>query len=162
MRLAWGVLLLATVALAQEQTTSVAEAARQARAPKEKTAKTVGTNDDLSTTDVPSNRKANVDPERSQARIARDAIDKQKTIDAQWASVLNQQKARIAELELRYQAAKDTAERSVRRYPVGANPRYEQNTAYAESLKKQLDLEKKRLEELQDQAHKAGANKAYD
>ncbi len=162
MKPAWGVLLLATAVFAQEQSGSVAEAARKSRAPKEKTAKTVWTNDDLSTTDVPSTRKSAMDPERSQARIAREAVEQQKTIDSQWAYVLNQQKQRIADLEQRYQAAKNAAERTVRRYPIGANPRYEQNTAYAESLKKQLDAEKKRLEDLQDQAHKAGANKAYD
>lgn len=143
--------------------TSVAEAARKSRENKPATAKKVYTNDDLPAggggVSVVGNQ---AEAEPSPYRSASDPVREQKTVDNQWRARIDQQKGQVANLEQQLQTAQENLARVTHFYGVNPNPRYARYKDQVESLKQQVESAKKQLTELQDEAHKAGANKAYD
>lgn len=183
--------LAGSFCLAQSnQKSSVAEAARAQRA-KEQAApnRKVWTNDDFP--DKPATPSAEAPPADANANppaaepgkdadAARDdkkeakatPADDQSKLDAEWKSKIDSQKSKIADLQREYDLTDREFKLSATSYYADAGNRlrdqkdfHDKEAAYRDklaSLKQQIDDEKSKLSDLQDQAHKAGANKAYD
>ena len=145
-----------------ESSDSVVGAAKKSREAKSATAKKVYTNEDLpksgtvnvvgpAANNAPANYGAYTDPVRDQ-----------KAINSQWQSAINQQRARIAELERQLESAQQDKARSAHFYATKPNPNYEHYKQLVDSLTQQVEEAKKLLADVQEEAHKAGADKAYD
>ncbi len=102
------------------------------------------------------------DKKANAAAAANEPATDQRSIDSQWRQRLDQQKAVIANLEHQLSVAQENERRSTHRYPIGGNPNYERFKDQIDSLTQQIEDAKKQLADLQDEAHRAGANKAYD
>ena len=165
------VLLLGGLAFAQTSATSaddhpdsVAAAAKKSREAKPATAKKVYTDDDMPSTtggvSVVGNEAAQ--PSTTGYNPYSDPVRDQKALDAQWQQRISAQKARIVALQQQLQVAEANEARATRYYTVNSNPNFGKYKEQAESLRQQVENAKKELSDLQDEAHKAGANKAYD
>jgi hypothetical protein len=170
MKLLLTVLVLSAAAFAQlgsnpadDSGTSVAAAAKKSRESKPATAKKVYTDDDLPSsgsvsvvggaTKSAGTPATNDNPAQTQAEL-----------DAQWHARIEQQKNHIAVLQDELKVAEANEARSaIPYYEVNnGNPRYAHYKQQADSLRQQIEDAKNALSDLQDEAHKAGANKAYD
>jgi len=144
----------------EDSSTSLTDAAKRSREAKAGTAKKVYTNDD-----IPSSGGVSVVGGSKQDPFTPppvDAVQQQKMTDSQWHSAIAQQKALIANLENQLNVAEQNQARATRYYTVNGNPRYEKYKEQVDSLKQQIEAAKQQLADTQDEAHKAGADKAYD
>jgi predicted RNase H-like nuclease (RuvC/YqgF family) len=168
MKTLFAILVLCSLALAQsaeladDSADSVANAAKKSREAKSATAKKTYTNEDL-----PTSGAVNVvGPSATHARASNpagaDPVQEQKSINAQWQTAISQQKTRVLELQRQLDVAQQNLASSGHFYATRPNPNYEHYKQQVDSLTRQVEDAKKQLEELQDQAHKAGADKAYD
>jgi hypothetical protein len=166
----FAVLALASLAVAQPATAtaddsfeSPAAAARRSREAKTANAKKIYTDDDLPTSGTGVNVVGPSFASRSSDYSSpSDPVQEQKAIDSQWRNVITQQKARIAELQRQLDDAQRSEARAAHFYAANPNPRYARYKQQVESLTEQIEDAKHQLVDLQEQAHKAGANKAYD
>jgi hypothetical protein len=160
-------LCLSTIAMSQtgspapqasmsDTSTSLGDVARKSRAAKPAASK-VYTNDDL-----PSSGGLSVVGAQADAVPVADSVRDQASIEKRWHTAIAQQKAHIAELERDLAMAKQREARVTHYDPMKPNPAYQRYKAQVETLTKQVDEAKKQLADLQDQAHKAGANQSYD
>ncbi len=168
MRWLLAVLLLAGVAFGQaaanagdENQDSIAAAAKKSREAKPATAKKVYTDDDMPASKggvsvVGGNSTAEHHAGPS------DVVGDQKTLDVQWQQRIRMQREKIASLQEQLQVAEANEQRTTHYYTVNPNPKYAHYKEQADNLRQQIENAKKELSELQDEAHKAGANKAYD
>ncbi len=166
MRLLLAALLLSGLAYGQaanDSAESVAAAAKKSREAKAATAKKVYTDDDMPST----NGTVNVVGKDTKAannsyNPYNDPVRDQKSLDYQWQQRIRMQKDRVSSLEQQLKVAEENAARSAHYYSVNPNPNYARYKSQADSLREQLENARKELTDLQDEAHKAGANKAYD
>jgi hypothetical protein len=113
---------------------------------------------------------------------ARDAKDKEKEgkdspgeqekLDAEWKSKIDAQKAKIADLQREYSLTDREYKLAATSYYADAGNRLRDQKDFADketkyrdtlsTLKQNITDEQTKLADLQEQAHKAGANKAYD
>jgi hypothetical protein len=101
-----------------------------------------------------------------------DAPTDQEKIDAEWKSKIDAEKAKIADLQREYDLTDRETRLAATTYYADAGNRLRDQKDFADkeaasrdklaTLKQQIADEKTKLSELQEQAHKAGANKAYD
>lgn len=157
------ILCLSALAFAQSQSpsasdASIVDAAKQSRESAAPKAKKVYTNDDLPSDGdvnvvgkVPRGKHASGDPVRDQAAL-----------DRHWQSRIDQLKAHIADLQRQLDLAQKSLSYNTRRDPTKANPGYAGVKTRIDSLQQQIADAKDKLSQLQDEAHKAGADKAYD
>jgi len=167
MKVVLATLLLGGLALAQSadtNTDAVVAAARKARDTKPVAAKKVYTDDDMPSTNgsvsvvgKPADTHASTTYNPSN-----DPVRDQRALDAQWQQRIHMQKDRVSSLEQQLKVAEENESRSSHYYTVNPNPNYARYKQQADSLREQLENAKKELTDLQDEAHKAGANKAYD
>jgi hypothetical protein len=152
------VLCLAAAAFAQSaDNASIVNAAKQSSANTSK-AKRVYTNDDLPTTG-----EVNVVGKADKpAHGSNDPVRDQAALDRQWQARIDQQKTKIASLQRQLDLAQKSLSYSTRRDPIKPNPGYAHEKTQVDSLQQQLADAKDKLSQIQDEAHKAGADKAYD
>ena len=103
---------------------------------------------------------------------AKSAAGEQEKLDASWKEKLDAQKARIADLKREYDLTERENKVSMTTYYADAGNRLrdqkdftDKEASYREkmtTLQKQIAEEQSKLSDMQDEAHKAGANKAYD
>lgn len=146
----------------EDKTTSLADVAKKSRDAKTATAKKVYDNDTMPTTGGVSVVGAKSVSQPTYYQQPADPVRDQKMIDNQWHNQLEGQKAQISNLERQLDVAEKNEAASAHYYAVNDNQRYTQYKAQVDSLKQQIEDAKKRLADMQDEAHKAGANKAYD
>jgi hypothetical protein len=161
MRKTLAILCLSAAAFAQSQTAdnaAIVDAAKKSTATSAK-AKRVYTDDDLPTTghvnvlgkDGVKAAKASTDPVRDQS-----------ILDRQWQTKIEQQKALIANLQHQLDLAQKVLGYDTHRDPIKPNPAYARRKAQVDLLTQQIADAKDKLSQIQDEAHKAGADKAYD
>jgi hypothetical protein len=112
------------------------------------------------------------DPDKEKEKDVKPDTDEQAKVDAEWRSQIDAQKAKIATLQREYDLTDREYKLFATTYYADAGNRlrdqkdfHDQETSYRDklgNLKQQIADEQSRLGEIQDQAHKAGANKAYD
>lgn len=101
-----------------------------------------------------------------------DPVADQEKLNTEWKGKLDAQKAKIADLQREYDLTDREYKLSVTSYYADAGNRLrdqkdftDKETSYRkklDNLKQQISDEQAKLSDLQDQAHKAGANKAYE
>jgi hypothetical protein len=134
---------------------------------------------DAASKDGDKSAEAGVD--RGNAKAGADAKDKkdekaspadEEKLNAEWKSKIDAQKAKIASLQREYDLTDREYKIAVTSYYADAGNRlrdpkdfHDKETGYQDklgTLKQQISDEQAKLSELQEEAHKAGANKAYD
>ena len=125
-----------------------------------------------SASETPNNPDANVDKAKQEQDKAKSTAGEQEKLDASWKEKLDAQKARIADLKREYDLTERENKVSMTTYYADAGNRLrdqkdfmDKENSYREkmtTLQKQIADEQAKLSDLQDEAHKAGANKAYD
>lgn len=184
--------LAATVCVSAQQqsqsTESLGDVARKQRAADQKApAKKVWTDDDFASTSTPAaptenapTEAATKDADKSSDKAAaadtkekkQDTVADTEKLNAEWKDKLDAQKGKIADLQREYDLTDREYKLSLTSYYADAGNRLrdqkdftEKETTYRSklgTLKQQLSDEQSKLADLQDQAHKAGANKAFD
>ncbi|ABF40203.1 hypothetical protein Acid345_1200 [Candidatus Koribacter versatilis Ellin345] len=167
MKLVLATLLLGGLAFAQaanDNSDSVVAAAKKARETKTATAKKVYTDDDMPSSGGAVSTVGNPDAPTTTNTYnpSNDPVRDQKALDAEWRQRIRQQKDRVSSLEQQLRVADENVSRSSHYYTVNTNPNYAHFKQQADNLREQLANAKRDLTDLQDEAHKAGANKAYD
>lgn len=142
---------------------SLGDVAKQARSAKAPSGAKVLTNEDMPTSGgvnvVGAAPKLSAGKNRYQPDVVRD----HDALNAQWQNALAQQKNRIADLERQLENAKaNLARATTHYYVVYGDTHYDQYKAQADLAQQQLDNARKDLSDMQDQAHRAGVDKAYD
>lgn len=144
-----------------DEPSTLGDAARQARESKSTSSGKVYTNEDL-----PSDGGINVvgktAPSRTRRSSQGDPVRDQKALDAKWHIAITQQKNRVADLERQLNVAQLVLARVSHYDPINPNPTYVRYKSQVDLLQKQLDDAKVQLADMQDEARKAGADKAYD
>ena len=113
--------------------------------------------------------KKSTDPKDKDAKAAE---QDQAKVDAEWKSKIDAQKSKIAGLQREYDLTDREYKLFATTFYADAGNRlrdqkdfHDKETDYRDklgTLKQQISDEQAKLAEMQDQAHKAGANKAYD
>lgn len=111
--------------------------------------------------------KAKQDPDK-----AKSTTGEQEKLDASWKEKLDGQKSKIADLKREYDLTERENKVSMTTYYADAGNRLRDQKDFLDkqassrdklaTLQKQIADEQAKLSDMQDQAHKAGANKAYD
>lgn len=106
------------------------------------------------------------------SKSAKADADDQEKLNAEWKSKLDTEKAKIADLQREFDLTDREFKLASTTYYADAGNRlrdpkdfHDKETAFRDklgTLKQQIADEQAKLAELQDQAHKAGASKAYD
>ena len=145
-----------------------AEEATKAANPREKGQDSVDLSKETGATSDSKDKK-DAKPKEKDAKAAE---DDQAKMDAEWKSKIDAQKAKIAGMQREYDLTDREYKLFATTFYADAGNRLrdqkdftEKETGYRDklgSLKQQITDEQAKLTELQDQAHKAGANKAYD
>ncbi len=101
-----------------------------------------------------------------------DAVADNEKLNAEWKDKLDAQKAKIADLQREYDLTDREYKLSLTSYYADAGNRLRDQKDFTEkettyrgklgTLKQQISDEQAKLGDLQEQAHKAGANKAFD
>ncbi len=101
-----------------------------------------------------------------------DSADDQKKVDEEWKGKLDAQKAKIADLQREYDLNQRELKLAQTTYYADAGNKLRDQKDFLDkdkaarekldSLKQQITDEQAKLAEMQEKAHKAGANKAYD
>ena len=101
-----------------------------------------------------------------------DAVDEQKKIDEEWKGKIDAQKAKISDLQREYDLTEREMKLAQTTYYADAGNKLRDQKDFLdkdkasrdklETLKQQIADEQAKLTDMQDKAHKAGANKAYD
>ncbi|ABF40591.1 hypothetical protein Acid345_1589 [Candidatus Koribacter versatilis Ellin345] len=101
-----------------------------------------------------------------------DTVDEQKKIDEEWKGKLDAQKQRIADLQREYDLNERELKLAQTTYYADAGNKLRDQKDFLDkdkasrekldTLKQQISDEQTKLTDMQDKAHKAGANKAYD
>lgn len=176
--------LAATVCLPAQQPSdasqTVADAARKQQA-KENAAPTrkVWTNDDFPDRPAPAEATADQTAAKDDKGVKDDKdkakenpVEDQAKLDAEWKGKIDSQKARIADLQREYDLTDREFKLATTTYYADAGNRLRDQKDFEDkqqqyrdkinSLKQQIADEQTKLSDLQDEAHKAGANKAYE
>jgi hypothetical protein len=108
----------------------------------------------------------------TKAKQPPDPVGDQAKLNQEWKGKLDAQKAKIADLQHDYDLTDREYKIAATSYYADAGNRlrdpkdfHDKETGYREKLdklKQQISDEQAKLSEMQEQAHKAGANKAYD
>ena len=159
MKTTLAILCLSAAAFAQSQTAdnaSIVDAAKKSTTNTAK-AKKVYTNDDL-----PDSGAVSVVGKAGTKAKAGDPVRDQAALDRQWQARIQQQKDKIANLQRQLDLAQKSLVYTTHRDPTKPNPSYAHEKSQIDSLQQQLADANAKLSQLQDEAHKAGADKAYD
>jgi hypothetical protein len=115
---------------------------------------------------------ATADKSKQDQDKAKSAAGEQEKLDASWKEKLDVQKARIADLKREYDLTERENKISMTTYYADAGNRLRDQKDFTDkeasyrdkmtTLQKQIADEQAKLSDMQDEAHKAGANKAYD
>ena len=155
------ILCLGAAAFAQSQTAdnaSIVDAAKKSTATSAK-AKRVYTNDDLPDTGaVNVVGKAGAKAKSGSG----DPVREQTALDQRWQAAIQQQKDKIANLQRQLDLEQKAIAYTTHIDPIKPNASYAREKAKIDSLQQQIADAKEKLSQIQDEAHKAGADKAYD
>ncbi len=111
---------------------------------------------------------------KPEAKVAKktDSADEQKKIDDEWKGKLDAQKSKIADLQREYDLTERELKLAQTTYYADAGNKLRDQKDFLDkdkasrdkldALKQQITDEQAKLSDMQDKAHKAGANKAYD
>ncbi len=123
------------------------------------------------TPSTPDDSQKNVDLSADKAKAKDPAADQEK-LDAEWKGKIDAQRARINDLKREYDLTQREEKISATTYYADAGNRLrdqkdflDKENSYHDKLatmQKQIADEEAKLSDMQDQAHKAGANKAYE
>ena len=112
------------------------------------------------------------DAKPNEEKDAKASAEDQAKVDAEWKSKIDAQKSKISGLQREYDLTDREYKLFATTFYADAGNRlrdqkdfHDKETDYRDklgNLKQQITDEQAKLAELQDQAHKAGANKAYD
>lgn len=110
--------------------------------------------------------------DKDKEKDAKDSVGQQDKLDAEWKSKIEAQKAKIADAQREYSLTDREYKLAATSYYADAGNRLRDQKDFADQeakyrdtlskLKQQIADEQAKLADLQEQAHKAGANKAYD
>lgn len=98
----------------------------------------------------------------AQCGAAAGRVASQAELDAEWHQRIEDQKAPTADREEELKAAEAYLARVTQFYEVNLNPRYEEYKDRVDTAREQIEGAKKTLADLQDDAHRAGVDRAYD
>lgn len=140
-------------------------------APAAQPAENVETPTEPAATDSQPKTEATADKEKSQDKTKGTAAEQEK-LDAEWKGKIDAQKSKIADLKREFDLTDRENKLAATTYYADAGNRLrdqkdftDKQTSYHEklsTLQKQIADEQTKLSDLQDEAHKAGANKAYE
>lgn len=110
--------------------------------------------------------------DKDKEKSAKDSAREQEKLDAEWKSKIDAQKAKIADMQREYSLTDREYKLAATSYYADAGNRLRDQKDFADkeakyrdtlsTLKQNIADEQAKLGDLQEQAHKAGANKAYD